>query len=424
MADHQYTARRHVNEKTLFDDMGSGIDVNLKMGSPGDYLLRKSNELMKKATLHRLGESDAFQLFQYGPEAGDIDFRKELAGFLTKEYMDDVRVDDLIVTSGATQGLVLLSRLFFSSGDTVFVEDPTYFIALRALQNDCGLKCIPSPMDGEGIIPDELERRLETHLPTTSRESGGTKPFSSMLYLVPTFHNPTGACLSPDRCRQIVEIARKYNLLVVCDDVYNLLAFSQDEASHILRKRLFAYDNPNDSNYAGNVVSNATFSKLFGPGLRLGWLEAPPRVRDVVLSSGQVLSGGSLNHLTSGLMARVISQGLLQQHVQESRSLYKDQCEAVCSVLRDKLPSATFTDPQGGYFLWMKLPSPLKAADVVSRCEQELKITFFTGDLASPTSHFKDYVRISFSFYSVDVLTSAMSKVADLINSMLNSEEK
>jgi DNA-binding transcriptional MocR family regulator len=334
--------------------------------------------------------------------------------------MDPVRVDDLVVTGGASQGLMMLATLLFSPGDVVFVEDPTYFIALQALQQDCGLKCVPTPMDEEGIIPEELERCVKARLSDRGREVGGNRPFWSMVYLIPTFHNPTGVCLSPDRCRRIVEIARKYNLLVVCDDVYNLLAFSQDEESTHKRKRLFAYDDPSDPNFTGNVVSNATFSKVFGPGLRLGWLEAPPSVRRTILNSGLVFSGGSLNHLTSGLMTSVISQGLLQEHLKEARLKYKEQCEAVCSVLQEKLPSATFTAPEGGYFLWMKLPQPLKAADVVSRCEQDLKITFFPGDLASLTGQFDDYVRICFSYYEADVLRPAASKLADLIISMLN----
>ncbi|CAI7997374.1 Aromatic-amino-acid aminotransferase 1 [Geodia barretti] len=344
--DRRRMLHTRVNEKTLFDYMSQGIDVNLKMGTPPETLLRRSNEYMKKAALHRLEKPDAPCLFQYGPEAGDLRFRQELSHFLSQEYMDPVQVDDIIVTAGATQGLAMLANLLFSPGDLVFVEDPTYFIGLQALRQDCGLHCVPVPMDENGIIPEELEQYLKERSSIKPREIGGRKPFWSMLYLIPTFHNPTGVCLSATRCRRVVQIARKYNLLVVCDDVYNLLAFSQDEESALQRKRLFAYDDPGDPDYSGNVVSNASFSKLFGPGLRLGWLEAPLCVRNVILSSGLAFSGGGLNHFTSGLMTSIISEGLLQKHLTEARAMYKVQCEAVCSVLQEKLPSAMFTIPE------------------------------------------------------------------------------
>ena len=176
-----------------------------------------------------------------------------------------------MVTAGATHGLSLLSSVAFSPGDTVFVENPAYYLAMNVLKTS-GLQIVPGtlkardcnflssevPMDDQGVIVEQLERLFAEHLSKPSRPLTDKKPFSAMFYSMTVFHNPTGINLSPsnlsftppsfslppslhsDRCGRVIALARKFNVLVMCDDVYNLLWFPQADGSP---KRLFAYDN-------------------------------------------------------------------------------------------------------------------------------------------------------------------------------------
>lgn len=400
---------------TLYDPLLRPGLTNLKMGAPDDATLKKCVQVFREAAEHRLAEADARLLFQYGPEAGDGRFRVTLAKFLSDEYRSPVKPENLFVTSGATNGLLLLAYLMFTSGDLVFCEDPTYFMAISILRDDSELDLVSVPTDNHGIIPEELEKRLQASHAHRSHPLTPKRPFWAMLYLIPAFQNPTGSVLGPDRFKKIISLARRYKLLVVCDDVYNLLYFGNGGPQN----RLFAFDDPEDAGYQGNVVSNCTFSKIFGPGIRLGWLEVPIHVRDALVSSGTSFSGGGLNHTSSGLMTSAISLGLLGALLEETRKSNEAKCLEASGILRNKYPGLlSFQDPIGGYFLWVKLPNGLKAADILKLCEEAegLKVSFFCGNALSPTGSFADHIRISFVFYDVSTLIPAIHKLADVIH--------
>ncbi|KAL5460581.1 hypothetical protein EMCRGX_G034035 [Ephydatia muelleri] len=402
---------------TLYDPFLRPGLTNLKMGAPDEATLKKCVRIFREAAEHRLAQADAQLLFQYGPEAGDGCFRVALAKFLSDEYRSPVKPENLFVTSGSTNGLLLLASLMFRSGDLVFCEDPTYFMAISILRADAGLDLVSVPTDDHGIIPEELEKCLQASHTHKSHPITPKRPFWAMLYLIPAFQNPTGSVLGRDRFQKIISLARQYNILVVCDDVYNLLYFAGMGAGP--QDRLFAFDDPKDAGYQGNVVSNGSFSKIFGPGVRLGWLEVPAHVRDTLITSGVAFSGGGQNHTSSGLMTSAISLGLLGGLLAETRRSNETKCMEACGILRNKYPGLlSFQDPTGGYFIWIKLPNGLKAADVLKLCEEAegLKVSFFCGNALSPTKSFEDHIRISFAFYDVSALVPAIHKLADIIH--------
>ncbi|KAJ7365351.1 hypothetical protein OS493_005457 [Desmophyllum pertusum] len=188
---------------TQFDRLESGPEriYSLKAGAPSTRLRQKCAELVQKATLslHKLEQlPDAFM---YGAEPGPALFRLELAKFLTEQYADTVNHEDLWVNAGASQGLAFLGSVLFQPGDVAFVEEPTYFVALRALRDDLGMKVIGVPSDKDGIIVDELEKLMMEHS-NELRPPTDKKPYSAMLYCVPTFNNPTGSYLPEERCKK------------------------------------------------------------------------------------------------------------------------------------------------------------------------------------------------------------------------------
>ncbi len=152
-------------------------------------------------------------------------------------------------------------------------------IVLESLQCFPSLKVIPVKLNSDGTDVGDLEAKIIEHKTSTSN----SKMFSGCYYTIPNFHNPTGILFSEEICKNLITIARKHELLIVCDDVYNMLHYEEFEKPP---KRLFEYDCENDINFKGHVISNGTFSKILAPGTRIGWLECPPRIMEAFKNNG------------------------------------------------------------------------------------------------------------------------------------------
>ncbi|EDV28145.1 uncharacterized protein TRIADDRAFT_53439 [Trichoplax adhaerens] len=410
--------------ENYFQEIGAfnNISTALTVGAPGPDLLIHSNEVLKKATTHRLSQPDACQLLQYGLTRGDGKFPVEVAKFLSRHYGDPVSSEDIHANAGATQGAVALAGLLLKSGDFVFVEEPTYFLALSMLREDMHLNIVPIPTDNEGIQIDTLEESLKIHKAKSNHVVSEAQPFWSIIYLIPTFNNPKGFCVSPERSKQIVSVARKYGCLVLCDDVYNVLSYRSDDPDKFVPapKRLFAYDDKSDPDYQGNVISNATFSKFFGPGLRLGWYEAPKRVLKILYGSGYIQSGGGFNSYTCGIVTSALETGLLDEILVKFRRQFHLRRDAIYNAAKQYMPEGVkFNKPQGGYFMWVELPEHINAQDVLKISKQEHKIAFALGTKFSSTGRFQNYLRFSFSYYDEAALTEAMKAVAAIIKRLM-----
>ena len=257
--------------------------TNLGVGAPGDDVLEYARAAFSATAARALDAPLAQRLFQYGPVQGDGGFLTELAAFLARQYGPNepapVR-EHLIATSGASFGLVLACQRFLRAGQPVFLEDPSYFIA-RDVFRDARLDIVGIPGDANGMDVDALEAALRARLPVvvpgdqqqqpSEQQQDARDGFEGLIYIIPTFGNPSSRTLSAQRRAQLVAAAYRHRVLVVCDDVYNCLSFP--DAAAPPPPRLVTYDTG-----AGCVISNGSFSKVFGPGVRLGWIEAPPRL--------------------------------------------------------------------------------------------------------------------------------------------------
>ncbi|XP_070177062.1 uncharacterized HTH-type transcriptional regulator YisV-like isoform X2 [Littorina saxatilis] len=350
--------------------------LSLMDGSPGPETLKDCKEILLKATSYTLdNEADTTHIFGYGPETGDQTFREELAHFLTREYGDTVNSSNLMVTAGATQALHMVASVLFSKDSVVFIEDPTYFAGCRVLKDDLQMKIVPVPCDADGMNTDVLEQVLSEYCPSDEKRSSA-RPFWGMVYTIPVYNNPKGNCYSASRCRKLVELARKYDVLVVAEDIYNLIHFGECSPP----ARLLSYDKPSDQDYRGNVVSIATFSKILAPGLRVGWVEAPQRILSLLCGSYMLWSGGCLNHYASKLAGATLTLGLLAKHLCHIRQVYKKRNDAACAVLRDSLPEgATFRKPQGGFFVWIEFPEGTDTFKMMQWMINKYQVSFMPG---------------------------------------------
>jgi len=400
----------------LFSAKNPDLMLDLSIGAPGPEILTKLPEIFSRGTTERMkGELSQGTLFQYGPEQGIVSFRNKLAQFLTNNYGDKVESDELIVTTGATSGLALTASILVDRKATVFVENPTYFIALNILRGDLGLNVVPIDLAGDGIDCDKLEAAVAKYRDEALEKESGR--FSCMFYTIPTFHNPTGICYSETVGRKVLSIAEKYNMLVICDDVYNLLKYEDSVPRFSRLKAMCGKENK-------LVISNGTFSKILSPGIRLGWLEVPTSLVSRFTNCGFLLSGGAINNYTSGIIAQLLQDGDIQNNLNFLRSLYGERMQAVHDYLANNLPAGwTVSHAKGGYFLWVATDQNVK-----NFCEilQEKDVNVLNGSRATPNADITDYAsadfshcfRISIAYYSKDKLLKACKLICNAATKM------
>eukprot|EP00842_Homolaphlyctis_polyrhiza_P002238 jgi/Hompol1/3014/HPOL_006296-RA len=375
------TRMKHA-DMTLFPTDSHEDWIAFEYGAPGPDQL--PTQLLATAAQHRFSQPDAHHSLQYGPVLGDRRLRNELAKFLSAEYGSTVRPENLCITNGASQSLSNIITLFSGPDTVIFIENPTYFLAIRVFE-DHGFQrsdLVAIPTDSEGIDINVLREQLKKHaaakqesalngsgdhLEQSSKRTRvadapqppagqGLKRFPFILYLVPTFSNPTGSTLGTLRRKELVDLAGQYDMLVVCDDVYQMHTFGDTNS---VPQRVAAFDPclAEPSLGVGNVISNCTFSKILGPGLRLGWVEAPLGIIKQYERSGIMHSGGCPNHMTATIVLSALELGLVSAHLKQMRETLASRCRAVCEVLRNELPpGSSFQEPSGGYFVWMQVP--------------------------------------------------------------------
>src|SRR5688572_10658696 len=247
--------------------------IDLGRGDPPLALLPL--DLIRDSAQIRLSGNDN-SFLQYGTEQGDGYLLLALSKFLTQNYGFNVQAENLFITNGISNALDLICTLCSQAGDTVLVGEPSYFLALRIFA-DHHLNVVSIDTDENGLIPASLVEKLSESRP-------------KFLYLIPSFHNPTGYSLSQERRERVVQLAREHDLFIVADEVYHFLNYGAQPFTPIA----FHTD-------AKNVLSLGSFSKILAPGLRLGWLQAHPDIIRRFAACGLLDSGGGMNPFTSAM---------------------------------------------------------------------------------------------------------------------------
>ncbi len=371
-----------------FDGAPAPGVINFGVGQPSADLLPV--DLIQTATADFLARAHPLEL-NYGERQGDRGFREALAGFLTSEYEDPVSADELFVTAGNSQALDFVCGQFARDGDTVFLEEPSYFLA-HQIFSDHGLHAVGIPVDEDGMIIEALVEQLAIHHPV-------------LLYTIPSFHNPGGQTLSADRREKLARLSLEHDFLIVADEVYQLL--------HYFDKPPPALGTMTDR---GNILSLGSFSKIMAPGLRLGWIQTSPKLMQQILETGVVNSGGSFNHFTSLVMRHAIELGLQQSMLEKLRKTYRLRVETMDAALHQHLGGmATWRRPGGGYFFWLKFDKMLDTTAFKTHAA-DFKTGFQPGAVFSCTGDLKNCLRLSFAHYGDDDIAEGIARLGALMN--------
>lgn len=375
--------------KVTFDSSPPPGTINLGIGQPSPDLLPVG--LIREAADRMLARAAPNDL-NYGELAGDAGFRTALAGFLGAEYGAPAAADSLFVTAGNSQALDFVCSVFTRPGDTVIVEEPSYFLAFRIFE-DHGLDIVPVPLDEHGMDIDALETVLAT-----------TRP--ALLYTIPSYQNPGGQSMSAERRRRLATLSREHDFVVAADEVYQMLWFEQPPPPALGTQIA-----------DGNILSLGSFSKILAPGLRLGWIQAPAPLRERLLGSGVVNSGGSFNQFTSLVVREAIESGLQQEFLQAARAAYAGRAQTMDEALSEHFGGrARWQRPDGGYFFWLEFEEGFDAA---SRREQAARFEtgFQPGIHFSSRGRLRNCVRLSFAHYREDEIRAGVSRLARLFAS-------
>lgn len=365
----------------------SADSINFGIGQPDFALL--PHALMGRTAAARLAEGDT-ELLNYGFPQGDGRFRWALASFLFRRYGVQVDHRQLMITAGASQALSLACTLLARPGDTVFVEEPSYFLALRILQEDHRLNAIPIATDADGLPPEAVEDALTRHKPV-------------FLYTVPTFQNPTGRTLPRDRRRKLLALAREHRFRIVADEVYHLLDFGTRPPPPFAAEA--------DS---GLVLSLGSFSKILAPGLRLGWVQTSPQLARRFAEMGLADSGGGLNHFTSNLVRVALEEGWLEEHLDDLRRVYAQRMEAMDAALRRHIGDrAGWSMPGGGFFFWLTCDEQVDTGALL-RAAVSARVGFLPGPRCSSNGELRHCLRLCFAHYGIAEIEEGVRRLGEL----------
>ena len=333
---------------------------------------------------------------QYGPEQGYgplIDF---LLKWMNRKEKLSLDRPNMILTGGSTQALDHICTLYTRAGDIVLVEAPTYRDSLQLFQNH-ELRLLQVPMDDGGLMIDELSGRLKA-----LKEQGQQVRF---LYAIPTYQNPTGVTLSEQRRKELIELSEEWDLLIVEDDVYNDITFDK-----IRRPSLFSLDRGN------RVLSIGSFSKIMSPGLRLGWLVGPEKLISLFIDSGFRHMGGGANPLVANALSVYCNKGSLELHIDSLRKLYGKRKDVMLDALKSSMPeSVKWTEPRGGFFVWITLPKGVSSVDIVQEAKKA-GLWILAGDSFFAEKPTGQHLRLAFSYVEENKIREGIEKLATILS--------
>ncbi len=272
---------------------------------------------------------------QYGATEGYQPLREQLAQFMQAKGAKDVTADQLIVTTGSQQALDLLGKCLVDPGSKAIVEGPTFLATIQCFRL-YGADLVSAPIDGDGVQVDELEKLIQQHKP-------------KFVYLIPTFGNPSGAMLSLERRKRVLELAVKYQTLIVEDDPYGDLYFDAPPPPSLLA---LSEQVPGSRDW---LVHCGSLSKVLSPGLRVGWMVAPPELLAKAVMCKQ-FSAAHTSTFAQATAAQYLAAGRMPATLARVRQVYGARAQAMGDALRSDLGDAIeFVQPQGGLFVWARL---------------------------------------------------------------------
>ena len=357
-----------------------------------------------RAAAERVLTRHGQEAMQYGLTAGYPPLREFVVRWMKRTMDVELAVDNVLITSGGMQGMDLCGRLLLNAGDSILTESPTFLGALQVFAVNQAV-CVPIPLDDKGVQIEALEHKL------------AARP--AFMYLIPTFQNPSGVTLSLERRQAVIALAAQYQVPIVEDDPYSHLRFAGEPLPSLLA--LDARRNQGQE-LRGNVIYVGSFSKILGPGLRVGWLVAPANViqRLDVLKQGTDLHASVLAQM---VVHEVVRDGeFLPRHVEKLRAALRQRRDAMIAAMERHFPPGLhWVNPNGGMFVWVTLPPSLDGNELLKQALQQ-KVAFVPGYSFFPAGGGHNTMRLNFSYPLPDVIETGIQRLGQILKGRMTKD--
>ena len=343
-------------------------------------------------------EEAGTKALQYTTTEGYAPLREWIAERMNNRLGTAFDKDNILITHGSQQGLDLSGKVFLDEGDVVLCESPTYLAAISALKA-YGCRFIEIPTDADGMDMNVLEDILN------STEN------IKLIYVIPTFQNPTGRTWSLERRRKLAELSAKYNIAVVEDNPYGELRF---EGEHLPSVKSF--------DEAGNVLCTGSFSKIFCPGFRIGWMAGDKEIirKYVLVKQGTDLQCNTIAQMT---IAEYLKRYDIDKHIAKIIEVYRKRRDIAMKCMEHYFPDTVkFTHPEGGLFTWIELPEGISARDVLVR-SLEKKIAFVPGGSFYPNGNKENTLRINYSNMPEDKIEKGLKTLGEVVGEYISQSK-
>lgn len=339
------------------------------------------------------------ECLQYAAPQGHPELRDWLAGYMNVDGCN-LTARNILIVNGAKHGLDLICRLLLDEGDSVVVSAPTYFTAIPIFRS-FGVQFIEASHDRDGLVVVELEQTL------AGLRAEGRKP-PKFIYNVVDFHNPTGVAMSRTRREALIDFSVRHGIPIVEDNPYRRVRFTGEPLP-----TLKALDP------AGEVLHVGTFSKLIAPGLRIGWVAAHPHL---IARLMQLKSDGGSNPLIQRIVLEFCRSEAFAAHTKRVQTTYRQHRDRMVAAVRRELPKASIDVPDGGYYLWLTLPSHIDG-DVIAQRAAEIGVNiipgsrFFVPRADAPRrerAFARNHIRLSYSFATLEQIDEGVQRLASV----------
>ena len=348
---------------------------------------------------HDIAVNSTAAALQYGPTEGFLETKENIVRVMAEESTV-ADPDNIIVTTGGQQGIDLVTRILVDPGDVIIAEAPTYPGAIPSFSS-FEAEVVQVPLDNDGMRTDLLAAEVDRLI------KEGKKP--KFIYLIPNFHNPAGVCLSLERRLEIVGLARERGLIILEDNPYGQLRFEGEPLPS-----LYSLDD------SENVIYVSTFSKIISPGIRLGWMVAPPALL-AKFNMGKQAADLCPSTLAQMIVNQYFKDFRWQDYVEEVIQVYRSRRDAMLAALEEYFPEeATWTNPQGGFYIWATLPEYLDAADLLALAIEEQKVAFVPGSGAWVDGSGANHMRLSFSAVPEDLIEEGIKRIGKVIREQMD----
>lgn len=343
-----------------------------------------------KAAVNKVLDEKGRQALQYGPTEGYLPLREQIVHRMNKVGVKDATPDDFLILSGSQQGLDFMAKAFIDPGDQIIVESPTYLGALNAFKA-YEPSFLDVELDADGMRMDILEERLKNN------------DRVKFIYVISDFQNPSGKTWTMERRKKLIELANKYDVAILEDNPYGELRFEGE-----IQPSLKSLDTE------GRVVFMGTFSKVFSPGVRLGWFCAAP---DILDKFNKIKQGADLQSSTISQMelAQYLEDNDLEAHIAEIIKVYGKRKNVMVDAMTKYFPEGvTFTNPEGGLFLWVELPEYMNARDLAVKAIEQ-KVAYVPGGAFFGNNVRENCFRCNYSCMSEEKIEEGVKRLADVI---------